>query len=208
MTTLFLEAAHWVLLAALCWWFYGPYRRYCVDRTRYRLFVIRDRLFDTAAHGHLVEFDCRAYGIVRTTLNGMLRDLEEFNAIRLVTLAFRASRRDTAWRRMCARHRVEYRRALRELSPAGRQRVRDTVDEAVREMHHYVIATSALALLLYVIVVPWHRWLVSSASIQEGYVKHIRHIRRINKLNRIATSYESNIAGHIRWQPNTPEVVV
>jgi hypothetical protein len=59
------------LLAVWCVWYFGL-REYFLDKMRQRFFEIRDKLFDYAAEGH-IDFNHRAYGNLRLSLNGMLR---------------------------------------------------------------------------------------------------------------------------------------
>jgi len=51
------------------------YRRYRVAVLRHHLFAARDRLFERAKLGDL-SFDDRAYGMVRTIINGLLRSAD------------------------------------------------------------------------------------------------------------------------------------
>ena len=182
MTAPLFEAVSWILLAVLCWLFYGPYRRYRLDLARYRLFVIRGALFDSAMVGSHIGFDCRAYGMVRTTLNGMLRNLEDFNPIYLFVLYRRASR-DKAWRDDCARHAIDMKRALEELPPEGRLQIQKTLDDAERELLGYVMWTSLLILVL-IGAIAFHQR--TRKWIDGGVRRRIRQIAR----------YESNVAGH------------
>lgn len=59
-------------LAVACSLFFWGYRRYRVDHFRQQVFELRDRLFDDADAG-LIEFDNRAYGMLRTMMNGYIR---------------------------------------------------------------------------------------------------------------------------------------
>ena len=192
MNTFFVEAICWMLVAALWWLFYGPYRRYCTERTRYRLFVMRDALFDAAAEDVHIQFERRAYGIVRTTLNGMLRNLEDFSLIRLFTLEMRVSR-DTAWSNRCAAHRMEFEHALQELTPEERALVQQTINNAFLELLRYAVVTSLVALSLGVLIALLRPiWNLVDSIMRASYVKRIE----------LATTYESNIAGHDDLQRN------
>jgi hypothetical protein len=74
--TLWWFACLWVL----CYWLFRRYRR---DVFRYKLFVIRDALFDAAADG-LIPFDHPAYGMMRQYLNGLIRFAHRLNTTTLL----------------------------------------------------------------------------------------------------------------------------
>ena len=58
---------------SVLWWMYAwLYYDYRTDLLRFRLFIIRDQLFDAAVKGEL-DFNSPAYKRTRTTLNGALR---------------------------------------------------------------------------------------------------------------------------------------
>jgi len=77
-----------VSLAGLCA-LYLLYRDYRVDRFRQSMFELRDRLFDEAAAGRL-SFDHRAYGIMRTTMNGYIRFAHRLQLLSLLVFAIRS----------------------------------------------------------------------------------------------------------------------
>jgi hypothetical protein len=70
-----------LLIAALWWLFAFVYSKYRLDVVRQRLFAIRDSLFQEAAQRDL--FTQEAYGITRTTLNGMIRFAHEMSLSRI-----------------------------------------------------------------------------------------------------------------------------
>ena len=151
MTIPLLEAAVWLLVAVLWWMFYWPYRQFQIDRTRQRLFVIRVALFDAAARGEHIRFEDRAYGMTRTSLNGMLRSLDDFTLIRLVFLVWQ-SVNDQAWRETRDQYANEMEAALEELSAEGREFVTKTIHDACRAMLVCVIETSLVLLALYILI--------------------------------------------------------
>lgn len=194
MATPFAEATFWLLLAVLWWLFYWPYRRYRVDKTRYDLFVIRDRLFDVAAEGALVDFDHPAYGMTRTTLNGMLRTIEDYSFIRWGALFWRASH-DQEWRNLCARHATEFKRAIEHLSPEGRREIERAMNEAQYVFIHYAIWTSLTTIGLYAASMALRR--VSNWSTR---------LRKPWQRIKLAVDYESNVAGRDDWRPRDARV--
>lgn len=179
------EAVFWLLLAALWWLFYWPYRSYRLDDTRYRLFVIRDRLFDAAADGASIRFEDRAYGMTRTMINGMLRTLEDYGVLRLLYIAWRYSR-DRRLQQMCAQYGEDYESAVQQLEPEGRDLVIDAVLRAQRVFLEHVLKTSLLMFLLYFVIRairPVRTW---SERVWGLYTAHVRPV----------LDFESNIAGH------------
>lgn len=145
MSNPLVEPLAWLLIAGLWWMFYGPVRKYQCDRARYRLFVIRDELFDIAARGSDIKFDDRAYGIARTTLNGMLRNVENYGIGRLLFLIWRASH-DDHWIAMCDQYSREFESAASELSPEGRQSIHRAMGDAHRVMVVYMLRRSLMLL--------------------------------------------------------------
>lgn len=141
------EAICWLLLAALVWAFWWPYRRYQVDKTRYRLFVIRDALFDAAAGSAEISFRDPAYVMTRNYLNGTLRTLEDHNFVRLICLMLRVLS-DAHIRGQIARHQREYAAAVRVLSPEGQDLVKQAMRAARSAFHDYARRTSPATLLL------------------------------------------------------------
>jgi hypothetical protein len=59
-------------LLGLAYLFFWRYRQFRIDSFRQKIFVLRDELFDEAHRG-LIAFDHRAYGILRSTMNGYIR---------------------------------------------------------------------------------------------------------------------------------------
>lgn len=76
ITILFIQLiVVWIFLA----FFYKDYR---VDKLRQELFVIRDELFKFAERGE-ISFEDHAYGMTRSTLNGMIRFAHKISFSRL-----------------------------------------------------------------------------------------------------------------------------
>ena len=65
------EILFWIV-AGLLWWLWQLYRDYNVDRTRQRLFAVRDELFLQAAAGD-IPMDSEAHRITRKLANGSIR---------------------------------------------------------------------------------------------------------------------------------------
>ena len=75
------RVAFWfACLWLLCFWLL---RRYRVDAFRYKLFVIRDSLFDAALEGS-VPFNHPAYSMMRQYMNGLIRFAYRLNTTTLL----------------------------------------------------------------------------------------------------------------------------
>ena len=70
-------------LAALWWLFAWLYYDYRLDLLRFRLFLVRDQLFASAAEGK-IGFDDPAYLMMRTTINGSLRFAHRLTLFKLL----------------------------------------------------------------------------------------------------------------------------
>ncbi len=68
---------------ALIWWLWTEYKRYRLDKTRQRLFAVRDKLFLDAAKGS-VAFDSEAYLLIRGLLNRAIQYTERVTLMRVV----------------------------------------------------------------------------------------------------------------------------
>lgn len=181
------DAIFWLEIAILWWFFFWPYRQYHIDRVRHELFVIRNHFFDSAAHGEHILFEDPAYMMTRTTINGMLRSIEDFTLLNLLVLVWRYSR-SRARRDSCARHTIRFKRSIAQLSPEGRKLVWDTTRDATRVFVTYALYTSIIGLVLIALF-------RLSAIVQYLRGWHSRFLALYRHV-RLALNYESNIAGN------------
>ncbi len=80
---LFLIGSVFLPIIGLWWLYFIEYRSYRMDHTRQRLFAIRDQLFQQwSEQGY--DFDLKAYGITRNTLNGMIRFAHDLSLLRVI----------------------------------------------------------------------------------------------------------------------------
>ena len=177
------ETVFWILLAVSWWWFYWLHRRYWVDKTRQRLFLIRDNLFNAAARGSAICFDDRAYGMTRVTINGMLRTLEDYNALRALGLLLRY-KYSLGLRDMCARYLNSNNKSIKDLTPDGRDLIKDTMNKANKAFIDYLIHTSLLLWTITNLFGPIYR--VISSPFPHKYWEHVSD----------ALDMETNIVGH------------
>ena len=170
----------WGLLAALWWLFAFEYRRYRINLLRQRLFAVRDQLFQEAAAGK-ISFDSKAYGMTRTTLNGMIRFAHELSIIRLIVM--RVVQRKADRDEIVERYRRARAQAHGELSPEQRALVLN----AERQMHLYLLLHLIhTSFLLAMLVLPLQAIL--------------RMTKRFNRISTMASSvrrsiYQSQKAG-------------
>lgn len=147
-----LRIALTMLLLIILWrWFFYTYRDYRVDLLRQRLFKIRDELFMKAEQGE-ISFDDNAYGMARTTLNGMIRFAHEVSFLRFLIgyIVHRCAHDSTLMHDYTTRWRENI-----EALPAPAQKL---ILNAYMEMHiaalAHIVHTSIIGFVLLVPV--WH----------------------------------------------------
>ena len=175
------EAILWMLVGVLWWYFYWPHRWYWVDKTRYHLFVIRDGLFNEAISSSVIRFDDEAYGIARTTINGMLRTLEDWSFWRILLIVRRYAR-DSAGRENYKRYREETARAVNKLHPKGRELVEETIRRAEDVLLIHIIRISLPLCMIFLVF---------------RVIKRAKELKPPPSLKKYchAVDFESNIAG-------------
>lgn len=136
----------------LCFLLYVEWKKYRLDRFRFRLFRIRDQLFHKAAQGK-ISFDDEAYKIARANLNGMIRYSHDVSLLSL--LLYKRVSRLRVYQERAVEYRDRVSRAQKALSPEARK----CVDEAMREMHHetmtYIAFNSLPAITLVSFMFFW-----------------------------------------------------
>lgn len=175
----------YLLLGVLLWMFYGPHQKLRLAETRYRLFVLRDRLFDAAAQGEAIRFEDRAYAMARTSLNGMLRTLEDQGAVCWLVILWRVWKYESEQAKV-SHHENDFRHALAELSREGRELVQETLEDAMKTLFSHMVSTSLCLLALVGLVK-----LLRRLQIRPALWKPLRPPRV-----KAAVRYQSNSAGH------------
>jgi hypothetical protein len=190
-----------LLVLLLVWFFLFPYRRYRVSVLRHYLFAARDQLFAAAARGDLA-FDDRAYGIVRTVINGLLMKSDGLSLASFLIMRLAGA---TADLRESSEHFDNKLLAARgQLSPAGAA----AVENAIAEIHFCVLThilhisvifgipmqLLKIALRLCGIPAPSYRdWMAKRA----GLAQHVE--ARLKELDRQAYA-----VGESRYNPPLP----
>lgn len=121
------------------------YHHYHVDRTRLRLFKIRDELFDQAAQDR-IPFASKAYGMTRLTLNGMINLTHEIALVRLILLAGVYLTRDVGDLIGAFEEKLE--RSIAELPSSQAELIRDALGRAHIVMFSHVLNTSLVVFLV------------------------------------------------------------
>ncbi|MEE5122134.1 hypothetical protein V2K50_20015 [Pseudomonas alliivorans] len=152
MTYFQISSLVYFLSIGLCFVLYIEYKKYRVDKLRFKLFCIRDELFNAAREGK-IPFDSNAYQIVRDNLNGMIRYSHELSFLDMFLMK-RLSRLE-AFKARSASYKVRMDAAMKGLDAESKR----CVDGAMRKMHFAVFThisfNSPLAILLTVGVIVW-----------------------------------------------------
>lgn len=141
-------------LGILVWVFMFEYRSYRVAVLRHHLFEARDNLFAAAARGEL-SFNDRAYGMVRSVINGLILKGEAVSIPYIVLLFFMCSREDREARSKEFEERLS--KAIARLSKPGKT----AIDKALQEINiclvsHIVHISIAFCLPIQVIKLSIH----------------------------------------------------
>jgi hypothetical protein len=80
-------------LFGICYLLFWRYRSLRVDKFRQDMFELRDDLFDFAAAGN-IDFNGRAYGILRSTMNGYIRHAHRMTLWHVIFLGLFVNQKD------------------------------------------------------------------------------------------------------------------
>ncbi|MES9987056.1 MAG: hypothetical protein ABW077_04025 [Candidatus Thiodiazotropha endolucinida] len=182
-----------VVIGLLCvglWWiYYFEYRRYLVDSTRQRLFDIREELFSKARQG-IIDFNDPAYGMTRTTLNGMIQYTHDLCLTRLIIVGF--TRSLLGPNEYVIKYKKQYKDAFQALESKSAKQVIATVN---RDMH-YALVAHVVKHSLFLLVVIWLFMIFAGAH---GKVNTIRKRLVSSEQAQGALSFvdaEANQIGH------------
>lgn len=145
MNQLQYSALVYILTSALLVWLYVEWKKYRIDKFRYKLFRIRDNLFMQAKAGS-ISFDDEAYKMARATLNGMIRFSHELSLFSL--LLSKRLRKLPAHRARASEYRNRLDRAHKSLTPEAQE----AVDNAMRAMHHVAMEHIAFQSLSAIVI--------------------------------------------------------
>lgn len=138
---------NFLLLLGLWWLVFVELRSYRLDLTRQKLFNIRDELFALAAKGEMA-FDSKAYGLMRTTLNGMIRFAHKISLIRLIATIYAdeiilKGKGSAAFDKAMSR-------AISELPFGARKKILAARKEMHRAVLRHIVFSSVILTILFV----------------------------------------------------------
>jgi hypothetical protein len=113
-------------LGFLVWLFMFEYRSYRVTVLRHHLFEARDNLFAAASRGNL-SFNDRAYGMVRSVINGLILKAEAVSIPYILLLFLMCSRKDREARSEEFEERLA--KAIQKLSEPGKAAIAKALQE-------------------------------------------------------------------------------
>jgi len=139
------------------WWLYFiEYRNYCNDRTRQRLFDIRDHLFQQAKEG-AIPFDSDAYGITRRTLNGMIRFTHNLSLTRvLISMVTHKSSMD---REYVTKYEKQMHDALNKLPLHEKKVILKTIFNMHMAVMNHIIRNSIVLVIIFEVLRNTLRWI-------------------------------------------------
>jgi len=146
ITELFRVVFWFACIWILCYWLL---RRYRIDAFRYKLFVIRDSLFDAAADG-VIPFDHPAYGMMRQYINGLIRFAHRLNTTTLVffiLMSLLCKNKDTS-----PEFSLTLAKACQTLPKQAREKIISTHVRVLYYVFAYVTYTSPIFLPLFISV--------------------------------------------------------
>jgi len=139
------------------WWLYFiEYRSYCIDRTRQRLFEVRDHLFQQAKEG-AIPFDSNAYGITRRTLNGMIRFTHNLSLTRIVISM--VTHRSSIDREYVTKYEKQMHDALCELPLHEKKIILKTIFEMHMAVIYHIIRNSIVLMIIFEVLRHTLRWI-------------------------------------------------
>ena len=156
---------------------------------------------DAAARGELIHSEDRSYRITHTTLNGMLRTLDDCTLVRLTFLVWKSAS-DRSWKEMVNRYVDETERALDALPEDGRRLIEKTTNDACRAMLDCTMATSLLLRALRIPIAILHP--LRSLSKLNELNEHIRSLsRRLDQALGYASKLGRTQRVHIAYARHT-----
>lgn len=143
MNTEFATVAFNAFFMVGIWWLiFVGLRQYRIDAFRQELFSIRDELFDYAASGEELTFDSKAYGLTRTSLNGMIRFAHQFTFARSIVMVL--ADKVVADGRHSREYENQMLDAMLELSPKANKRIEKARRDTHKAVFKYVVLSSPL----------------------------------------------------------------
>lgn len=160
-----------IILSAIYLWHYfcTDYQHLITTVTRSQLFQIRGRLFDSAMNGKL-SFNCKAYGMTRKTLNGLISDCDNLRLSSIVISIMIHKAMNKNFNKIQEKHKRDMEHAIRGLSREGKK----IINEIHFSMHlaviMCVIESSIILLPLFYIIKSVLRFSVGANNLSKATV--------------------------------------
>lgn len=142
-TTLF-----WVIIFVGYWWFVRVNVRLSLAELRHQLFKVRGKLFDRG-YELGIDFDSDAYGIARTTLNGLLRFAHKLSFPQILLMVL-VSKKYLGGEES-SNYQKSLDTALEKLPAEQKELIKAVLHDANKAVLLYVVKTS---LVLNVVLIP------------------------------------------------------
>ena len=147
--------------------------QYYVDRTRQRLFDLRDRLFIDAVNDE-IPLDSRAHRMTRGLINASIRFAHDLCLTRLIVSKFRSNKNPTS---LIRKFQKEYNEALNELTTEQRAYISGINSEWTGILNSHVISVSWLMQSLREIFFLGARIFHTTAKVSQLIEENFRSIR-------------------------------
>lgn len=133
------------LVGVVFYLFVNVWREYRRDLLRHRLFIIRDKLFIVTEKSISLSFDNKAYGLARTTLNGMIRYADELTLGQIIIDSIILGKNEI----IDDSYIHEMETALGKLNDLNREIIEDAIDEMHQVVVSHVVATNPVLFILW-----------------------------------------------------------
>ena len=146
-----------LLLWLGAFWLHRDYR---TEVLRQKIFALRNEFFDLASDGKIT-FDSKAYGTLRTTMNGMIRFAHQLTFPQFLLIVLRSKRKPSEYNRF----RSSFAEALAELS----NEEREICERYLKSLNRLVMTHIALSSPLFLVPIVGY-------STLRGVVKKITEV--------------------------------
>lgn len=187
----------WLFLLGLYWLVSTLYRRYRLDQFREQLFELRDSLFDLVVEGGL-QYSDRAYGQVRSMINGSIQYAHKLGFIEILLFAFSTRAEDKQLTEALAEHERRWKRSLSLVDDEAEGHLQSVRDRLHAYSIIYVVETSPVLLPLFWLLIGFLLLQLKVKNIFDTATEQLRQNRRIREL---AEAYDYSFEIGASWQP-------
>lgn len=144
------EILLWTLTLVAFWWFVTVNTRLALAELRHQLFKARGQLFDQSLELN-VAFDSEAYGIARTTINGLIRFAHKLNLFQIIAILF--SDKYLYEKKLSKSYENKMKKAIAKLTPEQQDMVNQVITEANKAIVIYIFKSSLLLTIIFMPIV-------------------------------------------------------